>query len=130
MLNFGKWVHSNRIILIILVFCVALVAIIFQPDRKVDGQDLPVVSLVSVGPSPVKEEGRLSITVGIDPAVASEGVQVRGGVIVWDSWKGEHADQLIAFVFREGDTEKNLSSQSVEDDGEITTDRTMRVAVN
>ena len=92
LLNFRKWVHSNRIILIILVLCVAVVAIILQPDSKVDGQDLPVVSLVSVERSPVKEGGRLSITVGIDAPVPHGAANVRGGVIVWDSWKGEHAD--------------------------------------
>ncbi len=90
------------------------------------------MSLASVEPSPVREGETLRITVRISqplPEDADSQTQVRGGVIVWDSWKGEYADQLIAFVFRAG-ADTRLLHYTVDDDGEPTTGRTIRVAAN
>ena len=109
-----------------------LVVLTFQPWGRVEGQELPVVSLERVDPSPVREGERLTVTVRIAPplpADATEETRVRGGILVYDSSKSDFADALIAFVFRAGAETRDLTYR-VDDDGVITTDRTIRVAVN
>ena len=64
LLSFRKVLDFKRTIL---TLCVLLVVLTFQPWGRVEGQELPVVSLVSVGPSPVREGDRLSVTVRIAP---------------------------------------------------------------
>ena len=91
---------------IVLALCAGIIVLIIQADRRVSGQDaLPVVSLVSVEPSPVREGDRLRIEVRIAPPLpsdATENDRIRGGILVYDSTKGPFADALIAFVFRAG----------------------------
>ena len=90
---------------ITLAFCIAISALTMQTDHRVGGQDLPVVSLVSVEPSSVVLEGNtLLVTLEIDPPVSAgdpglTGGRLIGGIRVWDSWKSYFVDSLIAFAF-------------------------------
>ena len=112
LLSFRRCSYDKRIIL---AFCVAFTALIFQPAHHVEGQEpptatptpKPVVSLVSVEPSLVGEDERLTVTVRIDPPGQADS-RIEGGILVFDSWNdaqdGTRVDELIAFVFR-GNTE-------------------------
>ena len=127
MLSFRRVLERKRLVL---VLCVGFTALTFQPDHRVSAQDLPVVSLTSVQPSPVREGSGLTATVRIAPPVpAGSNETIRGGIWVFDSWKGKQVDQLIAFVFRAGQVTKSMT-YGVDDDGQVTTDRTIRVEVN
>ena len=63
---------------------------------------------------------------------------VECGIVIFDSWKGEAADQLVAFVFRQTDpTSKRIgfsvdkAPDDCEGDGwEISGERTIRVKIN
>ena len=99
---------------------------------------MPVVRLISVEPSSQVQEGnRLRVTLGISPPVSAgdpglTGGRLIGGIIVWDSWKGEGADALVAFAFHPGD-QSDVVSYGVDvadDDGAINTSRTIRIEVN
>ena len=134
LLGFWRGSYYKRIIL---AFCVAFTALIFPPGHQVAGQETPtskpVVSLVSVAPSPMVREGeRLRITVAIAPK-GKAGSKIEGGVLVFDSWNdaqnGLIVDELIAFVFR-GDVETRDMSYRVPDDKALTADRTIRVEIN
>ena len=134
LLSFRRCSYDKRIIL---AFCVAFTALIFPPGHQVAGQETPtskpVVSLVSVAPSPMVREGeRLRITVAIAPK-GKAGSKIEGGVLVFDSWNdaqnGLIVDELIAFVFR-GDVETRDMSYRVPDDKALTADRTIRVEIN
>lgn len=94
---------------------------------------MPVVSLISVEPSSQIQEGNhLHVTLGISPPIPAGEPHLIGGIIVWDSWKGESADALIAFAFYPGDTDDVVSYQVdvADDDGAVNTDRTVRIAIN
>ena len=134
LLSFRRCSYDKRIIL---AFCVAFTALIFPPGHQVAGQETPtskpVVSLVSVAPSPMVREGeRLRITVAIAPK-GKAGSKIEGGILVFDSWNdaqdGPIVDELIAFVFR-GNTETRSMSYLVHDDKALTTDRTIRIEIN
>ena len=97
-----------------------------------------MVRLISVEPSSqVLEGNRLRVTLGISPPVSAgdpglTGGRLIGGIIVWDSWKGEGADALVAFAFHPGD-QTDVVSYGVDvadDDGAINTSRTIRIQVN
>ncbi len=135
MLRFLKILDAKRIILVI---GIAVVALLVQPNHRPGGQELPVVRLISVEPSSqVLEGNRLSVTLGISPPVSAgdpglTGGRLIGGIIVWDSWKGEGADALVAFAFHPGD-QTDVVSYGVDvadDDGAINTNRTIRIEVN
>ena len=88
-LRFHGWLHWR----IILVLCVTAIPLFFQSGKGVEAhhlcpQDpLPLVSLVSVTPSPVREGNRVEIKVRIDkplPSNANEDDKIEGGVIVFD----------------------------------------------
>ena len=110
-----------------------------QTDHRVGGQDLPVVSLVSVEPSPeVLEGNRFTVTLGINPPVTEAyakllpGGRLIGGIRVWDSWANPSGSDLIAFAFWPGD-ETDILRYSVcvaDDDGAVQTGRTIRIDVN
>ena len=94
---------------------------------------MPVVSLISVEPSSQIQEGNhLHVTLGISPPIPAGEPHLIGGIIVWDSWKGESADALIAFAFYPGDTDDVVSYQVdvADDNGAVNTNRTIRIAVN
>ena len=62
-------------------------------------------------------------------------VCIEGGIIVWDTYDdhlyGEPtpSNEMVAFVFRSGETEKRLTAR-VESDECITPGRTIRIAIN
>ena len=103
---------------------------------------LPVVRIVSVDQaSEVREGDRIRVMVGIDPTVPPlpqaqkenntyKDNKVTGGIIVFDSSVGEEtfADELIAFVFRQG-METRDPGHGVEDT-ETTGCRTIRIVIN
>ncbi len=99
---------------------------------------MPVVRLISVEPSSQVLEGNsVHVTLGISPPVSVgdpglTGGRLIGGIIVWDSSKGEDADVLIAFAFHPGDTTDVVSYQVdvANDDGVVNTNRTVRIAIN
>ena len=99
---------------------------------------MPVVRLISVEPSSQVQEGSsLRVTLGISTPVSAgdpglTGGRLIGGIIVWDSWKGEGADALVAFAFHPGDQTDVISyTVDVADDGgAVNTNRTIRIAVN
>ena len=122
-----------RLKAIALVLIAIAAALTLEHDRLVIGQELPTVSIVSVQPSPVHEGQSLYTPVRIDPPLPSGGgdaANIRGGIIVYDSAKGESADALIAFVFRPDTAQTRRLNYGVSDDGVETTDRTIRVLVN
>ena len=101
MLRFLKLFDAKRIILVI---GVAVAVLLMQPDHRLGGQELPVVRLISVAPSSQVQEGNsLRITLGISSPLPAGASRLIGGILVWDSWKGEQADALIAFAFHPGD---------------------------
>ena len=104
---------------------------IFNSDAYVQEEDeLPVVSLVCLSPSLVREETSLNVTVRIDPPVPSGSDKViQGGIQVFDSFKGTQVDALIAFAFRAGQETRDMS-YLVSDHEVTTTDRTIRVRLN
>ena len=64
----------------------------------------------------------------------SENPCVEGGILVYDTFKGDEsdpdrADELIAFIFFGGDTEDQLTV-FVRDDECVTPGRTLRVTIN
>ena len=109
-----------------------------QTDHRVGGQELPVVSLLSVEPSSEVLEGNtLLVTLEIDPPVSAgdpglTGGRLIGGIRVWDSWENPSGPELIAFAFWPGDETDILRySVCVADDGEaVQTGRTIRIDVN
>ena len=124
---------------VVLAFCVAVAALVFHLDRRVDGQEppvesLPVVTLVGLPFADVREGSTLSITVKINPTLSVgdpslEGGKLTGGIIVWDPHDIEFATSLIALAFFPGD-ETDVVSYTVPDDGVTTTDRRIRIAIN
>ena len=93
----------------LLALSIAIAVLSIQADRRVSGQDLPVVSLLSVEPSSVVNEGdQIVVTLGIEPPVqAGDGNlthgRLLGGIRVWDSCEGEFVHELIAFAFHPGE---------------------------
>ena len=110
-----------------------------QPAHKVA---LPVVRMESVEPGEAVRAGdRIRVTVGIDTPVPPlpqaqkenntyKDNKITGGIIVFDSSVGEEpfADELIAFVFRQG-METRDPGHGVEDT-ETTGCRTIRIVIN
>ena len=129
MLNFKNSLKTNRLAL---VFLVLMAAFAVQPDHRLAGQELPVISLVDVQPSPVEEGETLRITLGIDEPRAAGAPTLIGGIRVWDSAKSSLADALIAFAFHPGNSSDVLSYRvSVLDDGgEVAVGRTIRIDIN
>ena len=130
-----KLLHFRRIIL---AFCVAVISLTFQSDYRAIGQGLPVVSLVSIEPSSEVLEGNsLRVTLEIDPPVSAgdpglTGGRLIGGIRVWDSWKSDNVDALIAFAFFPGDSTDTLRYyvDVADDGGAVTTGRRIRIDVN
>ena len=113
--------------------------------------DLPEVSIASITPEVGEEAANLRVTVRLSraltedekfcyPAIASappkDEVCIEGGIFVMDSYNdhltedGDRvSDNLTAFVFRTGETEKRLSVR-IKDDTCITPGRTIRIAIN
>ena len=108
------------------------------PEPRVQGDTLPVVTLGSVTPSPVRPSGRLTITVHINPPLPADAIEsdkITGGILAFDSWQyGGGVDDLIAFVFRAGQVTRTISyTVLTEDDGDVepsTTDREIRIEIN
>ena len=134
-----SFLHSLNWKRIALAYCIAIAALTMQTDHRVGGQDLPVVSLVSVEPSSeVLEGSRLTVTLSINPPVTEADTELLtrgrliGGIRVWDSWANPSGPELIAFAFWPGD-ETDTVSYSVcvaDDDGAVQTGRTIRIDVN
>ena len=124
---------------IVLALCVAVMGLVFHVDRRVDGQEPPVetppvVTLVGVPYPDVREGSTLRITVKIDPSVKAgdpgvENGRLTGGIIVWDPADSEVATSLIALAFYPGDDTDDVT-YTVADDGVVTTDRKVRIAIN
>ena len=104
-----------------------------QSDRvllQTEDDDLPIISLVSLIPSPVEEGQTLRILVRANrPIVESDTDNGRliGGVQIFDPSTDQTAD-LHAFAFRAGDIEVAAVSYGVPD--RTPTERTIRVRVN
>ena len=103
------------------------------PVAQAQDDALPVVTLGSVTPSPVRPGQSLRITVHINPplpADATEDDRITGGIQAFDSWKGSNADAWVKFVFRAGQTTRTMSYR-VDDSVEPgPSARTIRIAVN
>ena len=97
-------------------------------ESKAHAQSLPVASLVSVSPNPVSEGTRLRVKVRLVPESGAPNDPVHGGIIVFDSYSGPPADELIAWAFRGGKTETTLS-HLVCYDGAATSGRTIRIVM-
>ena len=113
--------------------------------------DMPEVSIVSITPEVGEEGSNLRVTLELSRALtvdeefcypAQSGAQpkdevcIEGGIRVADSYNDHLTtdgakvfDELIAFVFRGGETEKRLSV-GIKDDQCITPGRTIRIAIN
>ena len=65
---------------------------------------------------------------------------IEGGILVYDSWKGDYVDQLVAFVFRQNDSTSKRIGYRVEmvpddcpdnnDEWKISGERIIRVLIN
>ena len=115
------------------------------------GGALPEVSITGITPEIGEEDRRLRVTLKLSRPLtedekfcysgrAEDGhngeVCIQGGIFVWDTYDdhlsegGENAsNEMVAFVFRNGETEKRLTA-SVADDNCITPNREIRVAIN
>ena len=115
---------------VVLVFYLALTNFAFERSTHAQDNTLPVISMVCLSPSPVKETTRLTIIVSIDPPIpAGSNTVIRGGVRVFDSWNGPQVDEYIATVFRAGEATDDVR-HLVRDDETATTDRTIRVDIH
>ena len=86
---------SVAAILLILVLYLVLTTLTFGSRAYAQEQEtLPVASLVSVSPNPVREGTRLRVTVRLIPESGSETHPVRGGIMVFDSWNGPQVGSL------------------------------------
>ena len=131
--------------------------VILRPVGEVEGQMkeppgfTPEVSLDrGVHDSQVEEGGSFTVTVKITPVLQSnhdyqkcknntrgmrdENPCVEGGIVVWDTYNdhlpnGDLADELVAFIFFDGDDVDELTV-FVEDDDCITPGRTIRIKIN
>ena len=115
---------------VVLVFYLALTNFAFERSTHAQDNTLPVVSMMSLSPSPVKETTRLTIIVRIDPPIpAGSNTVIKGGVRVFDSCNGPRVDEYIATAFRAGEDTDEVR-HLVPDDGVLTTDRTIRVDIH
>ena len=68
------------------------------------------MSLVSLSPSPVREDMRLTVTLSINPPAEK---RIRSGILVFDSYNdssnGSQVDELIAVAFQAGDDTDHVS---------------------
>ena len=135
MLRSLRLFHFRRIIL---AFCVAVTALTFQSDYRAVGQDLPVVSLVSVEPSlEVLEGNSLRVTLEIDSPVSAgdpglTGGRLIGGIRAFDSLPAYSGPELIAFAFWPEDKTDVVTVfvYVADDNGAVTTNRTICIDVN
>ena len=122
---------------IVLIFWAVLAAVCLQPSSGVIGQEspdqawrcdpCPVVSLVSVEPSPVREGETLTVTLRIrQPIPEGSDQPIRGGIIVFDPGNSPYATELIAFVFPGGQETRTISYRVPDKD----TPRTIRIVVS
>ena len=122
---------GTRLPFLVSILCLTLVTTTF--GIAVHAQDdgmLPEATLVRLSPSPVQEGTRLMIVVGLAPPVPEDSnTVIRGGIMVFDSSYGTHATELIAWAFRAGSERRELT-YLVRDDGQVTTKRTIRVALH
>ena len=139
------------------VFAGFTLFVVLRPVNEVEGHDvrtshpLPAVSLVSVEPSTVKEGDSIKVTLKINPTLTDDFVNdddhfkcnhsnppcIEGGILIFDSYNdydvpgvvNKRPDDLIAFVFRVGDVDKELSHIVPNDDCK-TSSRTVRIEIN
>ena len=138
------------------VFAGFTLFVVFRSVNEVEGHDvrtshpLPVVSLVSVEPSTVKEGDSIKVTLKINPTLTDDLVNdghakcnhsnppcIVGGILIFDSYNdydvpgvvNKRPDDLIAFVFRVGDVDKELSHIVPNDDCK-TSSRTVRIEIS
>ena len=97
------------------------------PDPRTQDDPLPVVTLSDISPSPVREGSSLRVTLNISPTATK---RIEGGVIAFDSSKGDGSGALHAFVFRAGDDEVRAASYFVTDDGVNDPSRTITIMIN
>ena len=112
---------------------------------------MPEVSITGITPEIGEEDRRLRVTLKLSRPLtedekfcysgrAEDGhngeVCIQGGIFVWDTYDdhlsegGEKAsNEMVAFVFRNGETEKRLTTK-IKDDQCITPNREIRVAIN
>ncbi len=122
---------SAAALLLVFVLYLASTTLTFGSRTYAQNQGtLPVASLVSVSPNPVREGTRLRVTVRLIPESGSETHPVRGGIRVFDSGNGPQVDELIAWAFRgRGNTETDLT-HLVCYDGVTTSNRTIQIALH
>ena len=109
---------------LLLAFGMALTVFLLQSNDSVFSRcpdACPVVSLVSVEPSPVREGENLTATVRIDQPIQQGMNPVTGGILIFDSADLECvesgcATSLVAFVFRggSGDSDSFLRGQRLQ----------------
>ena len=135
---------------LIIAFTVAVLSVLLQPSGAVESQDeednKPLVSLDGGLPNSVDEGEWLTVTVKIDPVMESGKLDgdpkcretrgqdcIDGGIAVYDTYnddeEGSFADQLIAFVFRDG-LQTRTMGHVVVSDCQTNPGRTVRIAVN
>ena len=137
---------------VILVLAALLASSLSSPGTAhADHPDLPEVSITSITPEIGEEGGRLRVTLQLSrPLTADEKwcypsrpnaaprdeVCIEGGIWAMDSYNdhlpnngGSISDANVAFVFRNGETEKRLGVP-IGDDECITSSRTIRIAIN
>ena len=120
-----------RLPLLVLILCLAIVTTVFGLTTHAEDEGrLPEATLVRLSPKPVQEGTRLTVVIRLTPPVPEgSDTVVRGGIVVFDSSYGPYAAELIAWAFRAGSQTRELT-YLVSDDGQVTTNRMIRVALH
>ena len=96
---------------LVLVFCLSLAALVFSGSTHAqDDESLPLVSLESLSPSPVKEGTKLTIVARITPPLpAGTSTVIKSGVRIFDSSDSPPVSQLLALAFRGGSRDTHMA---------------------